>query len=235
MKKIFQNYLFSPVLSVLFIGIFLALNIGRTADDIFRFDQTVLEITTFSCYALSLIAMIWFSSQLQKSDRPTFILLIALWFCALFRELGIQHWLTTTDSTAFKIRFFTNSNNPLSEKILAGLILLGVFAIVTYLLIKYAKKIMGGFFKLDPLYWTICSFGAAGVVCKIADRIPGNIRKMNGGISMDPTIHAYMEIIEESSEALLPLLFAVALIQYILTKSPAQTTLRTASKPTRKR
>lgn len=125
--------------------------------------------------------------------------------------------MTSTDTTAFKLRFFTNSNNPIDEKIIAAFILITVLGIAAYLIVYYTPKIIKGFFKLNPLYWTICTLGGMGILAKVFDRIPGNYRKIVGHF-MDQPPKAFFGLLEEISETTLPLLVAFAFIQFHLMK-----------------
>lgn len=213
MKSILLNPLLAPLCVLCYVTLLFLWNINQSASDIFLFCDTVLEFTTYLSYGIGLLVALWFYKDFGRHMRLPYLLFLFLLFCAALREMGIQHWLTSTDTTAFKIRFFTNPTNPLSEKILAASILATVGGVVLYLLIRFIPSIIKGFFKFNPLYWTICTFGGTGIVCKIADRIPGNYRKATG-VSMDPYLHSLFELLEESTESLLILLFALAIIQY---------------------
>ncbi len=219
MKKI-THPLFAPVLTVVFLLICLGLsylvNPGNIA--LFYEKDGGLEVVTYTMYAVALItAWTYRRDYIGTKQQTPYLMFLFLWLIALLREMGAQHWLTSTDSTAIKLRFFTNPNNPLSEKIITAVIVLTVVAVIIKLLIQYVPKIIRGFFKLDPLYWTVCTFGAIGVVGKFADRFPGNYYKSTG-VRLDPAIDVWFKLFEEGGEAALPLLFAVGIIQYHLMK-----------------
>ena len=74
---------------------------------------------------------------------------------------------------------------------------------------------MKGFFKFDPLYWTIATFGVWGAITQIADRLNSNLAKYTGKRLSEPALF-FVTIIEEAGESLLPLLFIIALIQFHL-------------------
>ena len=137
--------------------------------------------------------------------------------CGVFREAGIQHILTTTDTTAFKYRFFTNPNNPLWEKCRAAFLLITVLGAAGIVLFKYFPKIWHGFWNKTPMYWTICALGAFGVICKIADRIPSKYSSFEGHRMSDIAIYWY-SITEEGLEMCLPLLVMIAVFQYHFSK-----------------
>ncbi len=213
-----KSFLLSPFTPIVFVCLFMGsmfvLSFLMNYDNPAVFYSTAgfLENITYMCYALALCVALYYNRDFRK-NRQDYILFLILWGCALLREMGIQHYLTTTDTTAFKLRFFTNPANPLHEKIMAAFLLLMVGSIVLFLLIRYVSKIIRGFFDLNPLYWTICIFGGMGIVSKIADRFPGNYYKATG-IHLDPDIALLLSWIEESGEATLPLLFALAFIQH---------------------
>lgn len=213
MQKILQNPLLAPICVILFVAAFFLTQLNADADAIFHFTETTLDTITYAIYALTAVVIVWAARDFKGMQFKVFLLFVFLFICALLREMGVQHWLTKTDTTAFKLPFFTNPNNPLYEKLVAGYILLVVALVIIYLLVRYLPLLIKSFFKLDPVAWTVCTLGGTGVVCKIADRFPSNYKKMMGA-PLDPSIHAYIELFEETTESALPLLFALALIQY---------------------
>ena len=152
----------------------------------------------------------------MKTDRQaSYFALLFLWLSALLREAGIQHWLTDHDTTAIKLRFFTNPNNPLSEKIVAAVLVVVVLGTAVWLLCRYMPGLFRGFFALNPLAWTVATFGGVGIVSQFADRFPSNYFKATG-VRLDDTVIYWFKAMEESGEATLPLLFALGFIQYHL-------------------
>ncbi|MDR1310710.1 MAG: hypothetical protein LBK01_02380 [Burkholderiaceae bacterium] len=132
---------------------------------------------------------------------------------ALFRELGFQHWLTTTDSTAFKIRFFLNPANPLSEKIRAGLILLAVFGCLAYLVIRYTRFVIRQFFKRNAVAWTVVTLCCITAIAKFVDRLPDNYRRFTDA-RLDLFWNVARTSFEEFYEAYIPLCIMIAAIQF---------------------
>lgn len=176
--------------------------------------EGAIETITYAMYGVALITMVIFGRDFINTPQQTsYILFLVLWLAALLREMGIQHALTSTDTTAIKLRFFTNPNNPLSEKIVTAILVLSVVGVILKLLIQYTPKIIRGFFNFNPVYWTICTFGGIGVVSKIADRFPSNYYKSTG-TKLTESTEIWFKLIEEAGEACLPLLFALALWQY---------------------
>ena len=217
MKKNFSLHtLFAPAVVLTFLtlcfGLSFILNPDRPIT--FFFFLCALEIITYTMYGLAFItALILHRDFINTPQQTSYVLFLVLWLAALLREMGIQHALTSTDTTAIKIRFFTNPNNPLSEKIITAILVLSVVAIILKLLIQYTPKIIRGFFAGNPIYWTICTFGGIGILSKIADRFPGNYYKATGTHLTEAT-EIWFKLVEEGGEACLPLLFAIALWQY---------------------
>lgn len=222
MNKILLNPLCAPMAAILYlVGYFMAVWLTRTPEAVDIYTDTTLECVTYVIYAFTLPIILFYARDFKDSGMKHYILFVFLWLCGLLREAGIQHWLTATDTTAFKLRFFTNPNNPIGEKIIAAFILITVLVVAVYLIIHYTPKIIKGFFRLNPLYWTICTLGGMGILAKVFDRIPGNYRKIVGHF-MDPSQKSFFELLEEISETTLPLLVAFAFIQFHLMKKAQQ-------------
>ncbi|MDR0934504.1 MAG: hypothetical protein LBM56_05430 [Burkholderiaceae bacterium] len=132
---------------------------------------------------------------------------------ALFRELGIQHWLTKTDSTALKIRFFINPANPLHEKIVAGLFLLMWATIALYLLKRYTRFMIREFFRGNAVIWTIATTCVITVFAKFMDRYPDNYHRFTG-TKLAPFWDTLSTSFEEFYEAYIPVLLMIAAIQF---------------------
>ena len=145
------------------------------------------------------------------------------WGCYIFlamscflRESGIQHFLSETDSTPFKSRFFLNPDNPVHEKIIFGAVLLLVFGAIIYLAMQYTKPLIKSFFKLDTITWGIATLCTTGVFSKIIDRFPSNYRKAHHGEHLPDDVYAFLQILEETSEMFLPYLAMFVIFQYHL-------------------
>lgn len=218
MKKLLLHPLFASVFILLYVGIFALYCLGESADFIKGFTGGGMEIITYTGYTLSAVIVLWFAKDFNTTKLlPSYIAFLFLLGCAVLREMGVQHWIPSKDTTAFKIRFFTNPNNPIGEKILAGVILLTVISVVVWLLVKYTPTLIKEFFKFNPICWTVAAMGGIGIVTKFADRFPGNYRKAVGE-SLDPLVQSWIVLFEESGESTLPMLFAIAVIQWHLIK-----------------
>ena len=214
--KIILSPLFAPIATFLLLTIFGFIAIAEISAGNFLFfeDGHFCANITYICYALAGLTLLAYIKDF-KNKRLNFVIFLFLLVAATLREMGIQHWLTTTDTTAFKIRFFTNPNNPIHEKLIAGTILLTIASIVLYLIWKYTIPIWKGFWNKKPIEWTICSLCALGIASKIADRIPGNYRKSTGK-ELNETLALILKIIEECGEVILPILVIIALLQHHL-------------------
>lgn len=172
------------------------------------------EALTYLFYGFSGgVAFMLYGDYINTPRQRTYFAICFLWFWALLREMGFQHWLTRHDTTAIKIRFFTNPNNPLHEKILTLCILALIFGTLLYLLIKYWKWLVRGFSDSNPVCCTIVTLCVWTAVTQFADRFPWEYKKLTGEKLTEPVIF-FLRILEEGGESLLPLLFAVALLQF---------------------
>ena len=218
MKKFLQTPLCAFIVTVIMMVLFKVFEVTYYTQDPFAFYEVgnVVDYTTYALYGVAFItAMMCFKDYRHTDKQSTFIGLMFLWLSALLREMGAQHWLTTHDSTAIKLHFFTNPDNPLYEKIISGTVILAVTGVALWLFCKYAFRIIKGFFKLEPLYWTIVTFGGVLIASKFFDRFPSRYAKLTGEHLGEDTM-LWITLFEEGLEACLPLLFALALIQYHL-------------------
>lgn len=187
-------------------------------------EHGILENITNLAYIplwITYICLAKFFFSLNKNAKIDFVLYVVLGISAFLRELGIQHWLASKDTTAFKSRFFLNPNNPISEKIIAGLILVALLIIILYLAKKYTKHLIISFFKMNPTTWSIATLCTWGIVGKFIDRFPSNYKKAYGE-ALNENIFYALKILEETSEIFLPIIAAFILYQYRLVKKNNQ-------------
>ena len=224
MKKLFL----SPLFSIFFVVCCMALYYGlsyafRLKYGVFDIeDLGITDALTNVFYGIAFGIVICLGTDFTtSSQKRTYGALLFLWFFALLREMGLQHWLAVNDSTAIKLRYFTNPNVPLYAKTISVLVIAILCFVIGYLLWKHLKQMVTGVFKLVPMYWTIASFGALGFITQIADRFPAHYRKITGEM-LPEQIKFLLKILEEGGESILPLLFAVAFVQYHLSKKTYQ-------------
>lgn len=216
MKKYLDKFWLAPALAIIVLAVLYAAGFGicTHATDLTA-KNGVVENATYFCYAVMFVFFI----KVRKSFQTPFEkrALVMFWFfgiAAVLREAGIQHWLASCDTTAFKIRFFTNPDNPLSEKIVAFVLAVLVAGLFIYAMMLWLLPAFKGLFKLYAGSWTVITFLSCGALCKIADRTHGNLAKH--GIILNPLgfWYGFLEIAEEGLEMMLPILAVVALMQF---------------------
>ena len=220
MKKAFLSHLFAPSFYIILWGALLAVVLTFFPEKKFEItvDGQILDIITYTGYGLMLLAMVYFVKDF-KNKKFEWLIYFLLGIAALLREAGIQHHLTATDTTPFKSRFFLNPNNPISEKILYGTVLLIIFGALIYLAVKYTKHLIVSFFKLNTITWSVATFCTVLVFAKFADRFPSNWRHHNHELSRE--FIDVWSLLEESSEMFLPYLVIIILMQYHFLKNKA--------------
>ena len=175
-------------------------------------DGGLIDIATYTAYGIAILTLL--ATCRDFKDNPTlFLALLFLLIAAVFREAGIQHMLTHTDTTAFKIRFFTNPNNPWCEKVRAACILFVAAVVALYVIGETAIPLLKGFFKGKAISWSIAGLCATTIVSKCVDRAHGNYFKWTGTrISED--LLAYLTLFEEGLELFIPLWAVLACLQH---------------------
>lgn len=214
-KKVFLSPFFMPVA---FFVLWIAIMGGICcfADDVLlqTKDGMLVDVLAKMGYLLLIVTLFFFANDF--SDKVcSWGMYIFLTMSCFLRESGIQHHLSTTDTTPFKSRFFLNPNNPLYEKMIFGFILLMVAGCVIYLTVKYAKYLVRSFCHFDTISWSVAVLCTVGVVMKMIDRFPANYKNAyHEHISDD----AYLicQLVEESGEMFLPYIAIAILFQHHL-------------------
>lgn len=215
-SKILLNPLCACFVAILSLFLFKGIDVLFYADQGLTFYEANqgLEKITYALYIGAVLVALYHRNLFLKTEnKSTYFALLFLWLAALLREMGMQHWLTKHDTTAIKLRFFTNPNNPLHEKIISGVLVLIVVGTALWLFLKWLPKIFRGFLKLNPLYWTIITFGGILVISQFCDRFPSRYYKATHE-HLNPFILEWLKLFEEGGEACLPILFALGFIQY---------------------
>lgn len=213
MKKYLELPFFVPIISILLSSLFVNI--------IFIFfpylipevtnNFNLIDILTYTGYISMIFSFFYFYKDFN--NKIDYSIYIFLCIAAFLREAGIQHWLTSTDSTVFKIRFFTNSNNYLHEKIIAALLIVLILYVLIYLAKKFGIYLIKSFLKMNPTSWSIGTFFGFLAIGKFIDRFPSNYNKYYG-YSLNMDIKNNLEVLEETLELFLPLIVILILIQY---------------------
>lgn len=211
----------SPYFGVLFILVAMSLYFGisyicRAIFGVFDIQRVgATEVLTYLFYGFGggIIFCCAKDFMSDSSKLKTFSAIVFIYITMILRDMGAQGWLTTHDTVVTKIRFFTNPNNPMYEKIIAGFVMGLILIVFLYLLIKNIKPFIKGLIKFEAIPWTAVTFFIWMVLTQIIDRFPAEFFKATGGSLAEPIKFA-MKIFEEGGESLLPLLIAIMFLQY---------------------
>ena len=217
MRKYIERFWISPASVTIILGISYALAFLFYHDRLTDFSKVwgILDWTTYICYLTLFVTLSLYRKDFRASSEKNMWLIFCFFAGAAFlREAGIQHWLTFTDTTAFKLRFFTNPNNPLSEKLIAFFCLVTLSSVFIYTMFLYLIPSFKGFFLKMPGSWTIITLLSTGAVCKIVDRLPSNLKKFGIFLDQNGTLFGVLQICEETLEMMLPVLGIIALMQF---------------------
>ena len=218
LKKLIMNPLFGCLLIVIGMALYFSTCYAiRIQYGPYDLDQSgATDALTYLFFGMAFSVLICFYRDYLNTPRQnTYFCLIFLWVITLLREMGAQHWLAINDTTAIKINYFKNPAVPFYGKIIAAIVILSVVSVIVYVFCENFKNMFKGFFKFNPVYWTIATFGGWGAITQIADRLNSNLAKYTGERLSEPALF-FVTIIEEGGESLLPLLFILALLQFHL-------------------
>ena len=149
----------------------------------------------------------------DSSKSKTFSSIVFIYLVMILRDMGAQGWLTTHDTVVTKSRFFTHPSNPMYEKIIAGAVMLFIMVVFFYVLFKNIKPLCKGIKNFEPISWTTLVLFIWTPITQVIDRFPAEFLKATGIMLAEP-IRFAMKILEEGGESLLPLLIAIAFLQY---------------------
>ena len=216
-SKIFKSPWFGALFLVIGMALYLAISyICRGFFGAFDIEEVgATEVLTYLFYGCG-GGIIFCCAKDYMSDSSkikTFSAIAFIYLIMILRDMGAQGWLTTHDTVVTKIRFFTSPNNPMYEKIIAGTIMLFIMAVFFYVLFKNIKPLCKGIKNFEPIAWTTLTLFVWTPITQVIDRFPAEYFKATGVVLAEP-IRFAMKIIEEGGESLLPLLIAIAFLQY---------------------
>lgn len=207
------KFWFAPAVTAAVFAVIQLVGFGFYAGHVgdFTADGGFVDVARYVGYA-ALLVVLWKNRGVL--EKRSFRMFVFFAVAAVLREAGIQHWIASRDTTAFKIRFFLNPYNPLHEKILAFVLLAAVGGLFVYAMVLWLIPDFKGFFEKYAGSWTVIALLSAGALCKIADRLHGNLAKYGIQMPREGAWFSFFELMEESLEMMLPYLGIIAVLQF---------------------
>jgi len=179
-----------------------------------------VEVATVGLFFFQM-GFFWLVQPMRASRlRPLWLADFSLLtFFAICRELDWHKLLISasnlpgaTRGTPFKMKFLTNANNPLADRLIVAACFAVVILLCAGTLLYFLRRLLTGLFKLHPVCWSMGFFGGTIILIQITDRLPAVLRK-DLGIRISESLHALMTALEEGQELLLPLFVVIAVLQ----------------------
>ena len=181
-----------------------------------------VELMTLPLFAL-LVPLTWLCPPCS-GDTKRKCLWASLWsllaVMAIVRETDLhkmlfaQIWpdvVANFSGTVFKMRFLKAADIPIMPKLFVLAFFAAFFAAVVIPLVRYIVPLVKGFFKLEPVAWTMACFGATTLVVMTVDRLPANLR--HAGVDISESTRALLTVLEEGGEMTMALLALLAALQ----------------------
>ena len=120
-KKMFLSPFFAPVLFIVLWGGFDFVIWKFDGANILSYTKEggLIEDISHLGYVILIASLLLYCDD-YKEKVKSWGMYLFLAIMAFLREEGIHHYLSKTDTTPFKSRFFLNPNNPIGEKIIFG-------------------------------------------------------------------------------------------------------------------
>lgn len=221
-----KSWLTGPVISLVCLALFLivwAVLDPATLESLFdNHGASPVELMTLPLFAL-IIPLVWLcppcggTTGRQCRWAALWSLLAAM---AIVRETDLHKMLFASiwpdvaenfAGTVFKMRFIKAGDIPFMPKLFVIVFFVLFFVSVIVPLVRYALPLIKGFFKFEPVAWTVACFGGASVVVMIVDRLPANLR--HAGVELSEKTLALLTTFEEGGEMTMALLALLALLQ----------------------
>lgn len=116
--------------------------------------------------------------------------------------------------TVFKMRFLRADDVPFAPKVFVFVFFVLFFVAVVVPLVRYLVPLFKGFFRFEPVAWTMAAFGACSTGVLVVDRLPSKLR--HAGFALSDGALALMKTFEEGGEAVMALLALLAVLQSYL-------------------
>ena len=221
-----HSWLTAPVVALValfaFIAVWAALE-PATLVPLFDNDgASPVELMTLPLFAL-VVPLVWLCPPCGGSTKRQ-----CLW-ASLWSLLGVMAIVRETDAhkvlfaniwpdvaagfrgTVFKMRFLKAADIPFMPKLFVAVFFVLFFVAVIIPLVRYAVPLVKGFFRLEPVAWTMAVFGGAAVTVMVVDRLPANLR--HAGVDLSDGVRALLTVFEEGGEMVMALMALLAILQ----------------------
>jgi hypothetical protein len=203
-----------------------------------NFDQhgrSPIEVATVALFFFQIL-FIWLLPPVSLSTLRGRLLCLnfsAISAIAICREMDWHKTMIdvsgiagATRGTPFKMRFLTNSCNPLSDRLLVLFWFAAVIALCAGTLLWYIRPLLKGLFKFHPVCWSVAFIGGTGILINTFDRM-GSILRKEFDILLSENVKAFTCVMEEGQELLLPLFVIIAVVQsHFIYNNDAENELR---------
>ena len=185
-----------------------------------------VELMTLPLFAL-VVPLVWLcppcggTTRRQCAWASVWSLLAVM---ALVRETDVHKALfariwpevaANFHGTVYKMKFLKAAGVPLMPKLFVAVFFALFFAAVLIPLVRYIVPLVKGFFRLQPVAWTMAVFGGVSVMVLVVDRLPAMLR--HAGAALSESSLALLTAFEEGGEMLMALLALLAVLQAHLT------------------
>lgn len=221
-----RAYLLAPVVTliclIVLIHVWALIEPGRLVPLFDDNGASPVELMTLPLFAL-IVPLVWLCPPVAGGTKRK-CLWAALWsllaVMAIVRQTDLHKLLFaqvwpdlagTFRGTVYKMRFLKAAEIPLAPKFFVCGFFGLFFAAVAIPLIRYIKPLIGGFFRFEPVAWTMACFGAVSTAVIIVDRIPSKLRK--AGVDLGDSALALVKTLEEGGEMVMALLALLAILQ----------------------
>lgn len=221
-----KSWLTGPVVSLIWIALLLvvwAVLDPATLDPLFdNHGASPVELMTLPLFAL-IVPLVWLCPPCGGNTKRQ-CLWAALWsllaVMAIVRETDLHKMLFASiwpevvenfTGTVFKMRFLKAADVPFVPKLFVAVFFALFFIALIVPLVRYVLPLIKGFFKFEPVAWTMACFGGASVVVMTVDRLPANMR--HAGIELSDKTLALLTTFEEGGEMAMALLALLAVLQ----------------------
>lgn len=221
-----RSWIAAPVAALAFVAVLVAVWAAvEPATLVPLFDNdgaSPVELMTLPLFAL-IVPLAWLCPPCSGTAKRQ-----CLW-ASLWSLLGIMAIVRETDAhkvlfakiwpdvaanfhgTVYKMKFLKAASIPLMPKLFVAVFFALFFIAVLVPLIRYAVPLFKGFFKLEPVAWTMAVFGGSAVTVMLVDRLPANLR--HAGVVLSDSSRALLTVFEEGGEMLMALMALMAMLQ----------------------